>query len=109
MTKFIKLLWIVALAAFAGQALASGNAEAGKAKFEATCAACHGSGGHSTNDMFPVLAGQHASYIVHALHAYQAGTRHNPIMRGMAAGLSDQDILNIAAYLSGQTELVTKY
>lgn len=78
-------------------ALAGGDADAGKAKAE-TCAACHGSDGHGTNPAYPVLAGQHASYLEHALRAYRDGGRANAVMAGMAAGLSDEEIENLAAY-----------
>lgn len=80
--------------------LAAGDAEAGKAK-SAACAACHGADGISPQDMWPNLKGQKAAYLVLSLKAYRDGTRDNAIMKGMAAGLSDTDIENLAAYYSG--------
>ena len=74
------------------------------------CAACHGEGGHSTNPMYPILAGQVEDYLVHALKAYRGGSRNNAIMQGMAASLSDQDIDDLAAYFHSQTsDLVSKH
>lgn len=77
-------------------------AAAGKAK-SAACAACHGAGGVSANPAWPSLAGQHEAYLVNALKAYRAGTRRNPMMAGMAKGLSDGDIGQLAAHFAGLT------
>lgn len=78
-------------------AQAEGNLEAGTQKARA-CQVCHGKGGHSTNPTYPILAGQHAAYIQKQLRAFRAGTRKDPIMNGMAAPLSDQDIEDVAAF-----------
>jgi cytochrome c553 len=66
------------------------------------CFACHGPNGKSTNPMYPTLAGQYQDYLQNALHAYKSGARKNPIMAGMAAGLSDQDIRQLSAYFATQ-------
>ena len=88
----------------ASQAIAQeGSVEAGKAK-TATCAACHGADGNSVNAEWPSLAGQHASYIARELHAFKSGERQDVAMSPFAANLSDQDILDIAAYFSSQKE-----
>lgn len=84
-----------------GQLYAGGDAAAGKEK-SATCAACHGTDGVSTIDTNPILAGQYPSYIMQALQDYRSGERQSPIMAGMAAGLSDQDIADLAAFFSEQ-------
>lgn len=75
--------------------------EAGKAKVETVCAACHGIAGISAAPAFPNLAGQKEAYLQAALTAYKDGSRKNPIMGNIAAGLSDADIADLAAYLSG--------
>jgi cytochrome c553 len=80
-----------------GLAQAEGDLEAGSKKARA-CQVCHGKGGHSTNPSYPILAGQHAQYIQKQLRAFRDGTRKDPIMNGMAAPLSDQDIEDVAAY-----------
>jgi cytochrome c553 len=103
----------VGIAAFAlaasTVAVAGGNAEKGKEK-SATCAACHGPDGNSASPDFPRLAGQNADYIQHVLAHYKAGTkRKNPIMAGMAAALSEQDMADLAAYFSSQNGLYVKY
>ena len=89
-----------------GSALASGNIDAGKALAEKySCAACHGAGFNAPIDpSYPKLAGQHKDYIAHALTAYKRGDgpngRNNAIMGGQVKPLSDQDIKDLAAYLS---------
>lgn len=85
---------------------AGANVEAGKEKSTA-CAACHGAEGVSASSMFPTIAGQHADYIVHALKGYKSGARNNPIMQGSVAGLSEQDMADLAAYFASQTGLKT--
>jgi cytochrome c553 len=92
--------------ALSGQALAA-DAAAGKEKAAQVCASCHGADGHSTDPQYPLLAGQYGSYIVQALKEYQNGNRKNPIMGGFAAGLSEVDIANLAAWFSSQSGLVT--
>ena len=51
---------------------------------------------------YPNLAGQHEDYIRQALRAYKSGARKNPIMSGMAAPLTAQDIQELAKYYSSQ-------
>ena len=95
-----KLLVVVALAVIglnANVVNAAGDAEAGKAK-SATCAACHGTDGNSVIPVNPNLAGQVPGYISAQLKAFKSGERANPIMAGMAAGLSEQDMKDLDAY-----------
>lgn len=80
-------------------AMAAGDAAAGQAK-SAVCAACHGADGKALQPAYPNLAGQHASYIAKQLTDYREGDRINVLMSGQAANLSDQDILDLAAYYS---------
>lgn len=96
----VRLLMIVAIALVGfGSAHAEGNVKAGSVKARA-CQVCHGKGGHSTKEAYPILAGQHAAYIRKQLRAFRAGTRKDPIMNGMAAPLSDTDIEDVAAYFN---------
>ena len=88
---------VMALAA--APLLASGNAANGKTK-AAACFACHGTDGNAVDPQYPRLAGQYNKYIQQVLHEYKDGQRNNPIMKGMVATLSDQDIEDIAAYFS---------
>jgi cytochrome c553 len=70
------------------------------------CAACHGENGLATTPDYPKLAGQHPDYLAKALRDYKSGLRKNPIMAGFAAGLSKQDIDNVAAYYGSQPRAV---
>lgn len=79
--------------------LAAGSADNGKSK-AAACFACHGADGNAVDPQYPRLAGQYNEYIQQVLHEYKDGRRNNPIMKGFAATLSDQDIQDIAAYYS---------
>ncbi len=73
----------------------------GEASF-ASCAACHGADGNSALATYPKLAHQHPEYIVKQLTEYKSGKRANAIMAGMAATLSDDDIKNVAAWLTSK-------
>jgi len=102
MKKIIILGTAIALFGSMGAVQAAGDAAAGKAK-SAACAGCHGADGNSVVPTFPKLAGQHAAYIDASLKAFKSGARANPIMKGQAAGLSDADMANLAAFYAGQT------
>lgn len=89
------------LAAVSAQAQ-EGSVEAGRTK-SGTCAACHGVDGNSVTPDWPMLAGQHASYIVRQLRAFKNGERTDVTMKPFADLLSDQDVLDVAAYFAAQT------
>ncbi|WP_375056465.1 c-type cytochrome [Zobellella sp. DQSA1] len=89
-----------------GVAQAQGDAEAGKAK-AATCVACHGNDGNSPTDMYPKIAGQHASYLEKQLIEFKTGAtggagRANAIMAPMVMGLSEQDMADLAAFYASE-------
>jgi cytochrome c553 len=48
----------------------------------------------------PKIAGQNEAYLVNALKAYKSGDRQHPTMTAQASSFSDQDIADLAAYLS---------
>ncbi len=89
-------------------AQAAGDAGRGEQKAKQACAACHSVNGDWNKTLqpeYPKLAGQHYDYLVTALNAYKQGDksvigRKNAVMVPMAAGLSRQDIEDVAAYLS---------
>lgn len=98
----------VFLAVVAGLALsnsilvtAAGDISAGKEK-SAVCVACHAADGNSLSPDFPKLAGQHASYLAKQLADFKSGKRENAIMYPIAQALSEQDMLDLAAYFSSQ-------
>ena len=79
----------------------AGDPAAGERK-TTMCQGCHGIPGYKTAfpEVYhvPRLGGQHAAYIVKALQEYKAGNRSHPSMRAIAAGLSDKDMADLAAY-----------
>lgn len=81
-----------------------GDAAAARKKI-AICEGCHGIPGYRTAYPavyhVPMLGGQQAAYLVKALLAYKSGERNHPSMRGVAAGLSEQDMADLAAYYGG--------
>ena len=81
---------------------ASGDPEAGRAKAGA-CAACHGPDGNSLNPEWPSLAGQGAPYLETQLRRFRSGERENALMAPLSAALTEQDILDLAAYYAAQT------
>ena len=93
--------WIVAaLLAAALPAFAQGDVRAGAQK-AASCMACHGAEGKSAVPLYPNLAGQHAPYLLYSLQAYKKGERSGgqaEVMKAFVAGLSDQDMDDLAAY-----------
>ena len=96
------LLWGVVMLGAALPALAlEGDAERAKTKLS-MCIGCHGIEGYRTSypEVYsvPKLGGQHPQYIVRALEAYKAGERSHPTMQGIAGGLSEQDMADLAAY-----------
>jgi cytochrome c553 len=94
------LVLVTALALFPAGAFAQ-DAKAGKEK-AAVCATCHGADGNSTIPQNPILAGQTARYLYLQLRDFKEGRRKDPIMSPMAANLSRQDMLDLAAYFAAQ-------
>lgn len=81
---------------------AEGDPKAGEA-LAANCMGCHGVKGYFNvypTYRVPKLGGQHPDYIVIALKAYRDGQRDHETMHAQAAQLSDEEMLDIAAYLS---------
>jgi cytochrome c553 len=104
----LQILLGAAVVALATTAQARGNADLGKATVDkVACASCHGADFQSpAAPIYPKLAGQHYDYLVQALKGYknpknQMMGRTNALMNGFAAQLSNDDIENVAAYLSG--------
>ncbi|MBI2315996.1 MAG: cytochrome P460 family protein [Betaproteobacteria bacterium] len=98
MRKMLGLFIVLAVAPGAQAA----DVDAGKAKADAVCAACHGAAGVSVSDAIPNLAAQRSGYLEAQLRALKDGTRKNPVMNAIAAQLSAEDIANVAAYFAAQ-------
>ena len=96
MRRTLLITTIIASFGIVGAAQAAGDVAAGKAR-SAACAGCHGADGHGVAPN-PALAGKPEAEQVKALQDYKSGGRANPIMKGIAASLSDKDMEDVAAY-----------
>lgn len=74
----------------------------GEASFGAVCAACHGADGNSGTPAYPKLAQQHPEYLIKQLQEFKSDKRSNAIMKGFATALSDDDMRNIAYWLTAK-------
>lgn len=97
----VSLFVILTALLFATSSAMAGDVEAGKAK-AILCAACHGATGISMNPMWPNLAGQKELYLAKQIKAFRDGTRTDVMMAPMVAGLTDDDIDNLAAFFAAQ-------
>jgi cytochrome c553 len=89
--------------AVAAPAALVGDAASGK-QLTYTCQGCHGVTGYKNaypNYHVPRIGGQSAQYLVNALNEYKQGKRKHPTMQAQAQSFSEQDIADIAAFLSG--------
>jgi cytochrome c553 len=108
----MKLRLALAAAMFvSGAAVGAEPPKADPAKAQQTanqvCAACHGPDGNSPTPANPKLAGQVPEYITKQLMNFKSADgsraeRENPIMAGMVAALSPDDMRNLGAYYAGQ-------
>ena len=94
---FASLAMMASAASFA-----KGDATKGKT-LSATCAACHGADGNSTNPEWPKLAGQGEAYLAKQLTDYRTDKRVNAVMTAQAKLIaSDEDVEHLAAYFASQ-------
>lgn len=95
MKKFAVLSVLLGLASVS---FAAGDVTKGQTA-AAACAACHGADGNTTTlAEYPKLAGQGANYLAKQLHDFKSGVRKDPVMAAQAASLTDESILDIAAF-----------
>lgn len=99
--RIMKCLVAIALLGSASLSLAAGNPEAGEEQ-AGLCAGCHGDDGNAAAPIFPKLAGQHASYLIKQLHEFRSQKRVEPTMNAMAEPLTDQDVLDLAAFYASK-------
>ncbi len=78
--------------------------KAGEEKVNGICMACHGPQGNSLVPLWPKLAGQHPEYIKKQLMDFKADNRYNVQMTPMAMPLTDQEVVDVAAYFSSQAQ-----
>jgi len=95
LSKKLVIAMLFGLMLAAGTALADGNAENGKL-LSADCADCHGDAGLGDEEV-PAIAGMDAAEQAKMLRDFRAGIGESE-MNDYAGELSDQDILDLAAY-----------
>ena len=83
---------------------AAAKPDLGKGEEIATkvCGACHAFDGNRGLTANPILQGQHPEYLVKQLKDFKSGKRNNAIMKGFATTLSDDDMRNIAYWLTSK-------
>ena len=102
MKKILFLFISITALAFSLSSTSEEFKSEGEAMFEALgCVSCHGSGGNSTDDDIPSLAGRDAEWIIQQLEQFQSGARQNAIMNAMAP-MAEGFENSIAEYLSTQ-------
>ena len=92
----------LAFAVVSSPVFAKGNVTTGK-QLAYTCTGCHGIVDYKNaypSYRVPKIGGQNEQYIIAALTEYRKGERNHPTMKAQAGSFSDQDIADIAAYLS---------
>jgi cytochrome c553 len=102
LNKLVTMAALATLSLTSAHTLAAGDPEAGAQK-ATVCASCHGKDGMALVPTYPNLAGQNQEYLVSALKAYKDQRRTGgqaSIMQGQAAGLSEADMQDLAAYYS---------
>ena len=97
-----RIVLVIVLAALSMPALAEGNAVRGK-ELTGTCVACHGNDGNSAAGSFPSIAGQNYKYTLKQLREIQSGDRPAMLMVGILDGMTEQDLMDLAAYYADQT------
>lgn len=104
--RTLPVLALTASCAIVGQASAAdappvANVQAAREKIS-MCIGCHGIKGYKASfpEVYhvPMIAGQNAKYIEAALNEYRKGSRSHPTMDAIAGSLTDQDIVDLAAY-----------
>ena len=109
MNRALAISALALCAAAAAATAAESAADLGKGQTIATqvCAACHGADGNSPTPINPKLAGQIPEYLQKQMRNFRPeegkkAARDNPVMMGMVAGLSADDMRNVAAYFGSQ-------
>jgi cytochrome c553 len=97
------MLACASVAAHAAEPAASAPDPAkGAALSASVCAACHTNDGSRGVAANPIIQGQHPDYLVKQLVEFKAGKRDNPVMKSMAAPLSEADMRNVAAFYASK-------
>ncbi len=111
-SPFVKSLFIALIAASSMSVAAQQKADPARGdtlynKGDASrgvtaCMSCHGAAGNSTIAINPKLSAQHEAYTAKQLTEFASGQRKDPIMAGIAKGMTEQEVRDVAAYLQQQ-------
>ncbi|HNP34880.1 MAG TPA: c-type cytochrome [Woeseiaceae bacterium] len=100
--KAMSLILVVLFSLFSVAQATAQDISAGETIYQANCRNCHGPTAKGMAS-FPKLTGNSADYIVDLLEKYRAGETvgpNTPLMAPLAKDLSDEDIANLAAYIT---------
>lgn len=100
--KLFAITLLAAASASASASAAEAPAISPAARLAATCAACHGTAGHTQGGTLPSLAGQTQQALSASLHDFKSGKRAATIMTQIAKGYTDEQIELLAAYFAAQ-------
>jgi len=107
MNRLLPLLFVICAAFASGSGTShAGDAAAGEERYKKSCINCHGKNGKGVAS-FPSIVGKEAGYISKRLMQYRAGEKVGPnsaLMKSWAKKQSDDDIANLAAYISSTFE-----
>lgn len=78
------------------------NLAAGEAKATAVCVACHSADGSRGMPIYPILQGQHPEYLAKQLIEFKEGKRKDPVMSGMAATLTPEEVRDVSAFYASK-------
>lgn len=102
----LALRWKVALVAVAAACSAAIAATTTSKRInelvDTRCSTCHGPTGQSSNAEFPKLAGQNADYLIRQMFNFKTRARKSNEMEKEMAGLTGNDIEELADYFSRQ-------
>lgn len=78
------------------------TAESDMRLMAASCAACHGTNGHSQSEKMPSLAGLETDYFVERMFAFKTGEADSTVMHHHASGYSEAEIRHLAIFFNMQ-------
>lgn len=100
--RFEKTLIASVLTLALGSAWAQADQARAQKIVSGSCFLCHGENGESASEVFPKLAGQHASYIAKQLENFKSGKRKSTAMADMASRLNADDMLALGQYFESK-------
>jgi cytochrome c553 len=97
LVPILMLCWLADISAAQGN---DGDEFASANELIGTCEVCHGESGASTQQQYPILAGQEFYYLYVQLKDFKSGLRSDPIMGPLASALDQDTMKLVATYFS---------